>query len=303
MRKIYLVDKKTGSIHFIDSEKGGMGKSTTSRLFIEYIQDIIKIDSSLVEIIDADKAQPLVGRTYAPHHYLKEENGKIAINEASTLNDLAKQIAMIYFTDNDKIASQTDVIVELAETKAVIVNLPAAVFDLVNSWLNEGGILELVSTLNIPIYKWFVTDGCQESIDTLKKSYELYGDKIHHIIVKNRGLARNPMDWWAFERDEELAIYMEEYKETTYTIDLPFLSVVSASYEALKKDNLTIRDVANLDKAKELGFMMAQSGRFKKWRDLAFEQFNTLPWEKLPEAAVSEVKQKKEDISHSTSPQ
>ncbi len=61
--------------------------------------------------------------------------------------------------------------------------------------------------------------------------------------------------------------------------------------------------MANLTKAKELGFMMAQSGRFKQWRDLAFEQFNTLPWEKLPEAAVSEVKQKKEDISHSTSPQ
>ncbi|CCQ67829.1 hypothetical protein CWATWH0402_5832 [Crocosphaera watsonii WH 0402] len=289
MKKIYLVDKKTGSIHLIDSEKGGMGKSMTARVAIEYIQDIIKIDSSLVEIIDADKAQPLVGRTYAPHHYLQEENGDISMKEASSLNDLAKQIAMIYFTDNEKIASQTDVIVELAETKAVIVNLPAAVFDLVNSWLNEGGILELVSTLNIPIYKWFVTDGCQESIDTLKKSYLLYGNKIHHIIVKNRGLATTEMDWWAFERDEELALYMEEYKETTYTIDLPFLTAANASYEALKKGNLTIRDVANIKKAKELGFLMAQSARFKKWRELTFEQFNTLPWKKTEDSLLSQA--------------
>ncbi len=295
MKKICLVDKKTGSIHLIDSEKGGLGKSTTARSLIEYIQDILKIDSNKMEIIDADKAQPLVGRTYAPHHYLQEENGNIAINEASTLNDLAKQIAMIYFTDNDKIASQTDVIVELAETKAVIVNLPAAVFSLVNSWLNEGGILELVSMLNIPIYKWFVTDGCQESIDTLKKSYELYEDKIHHIIVKNRGLARTQMDWWAFERDEELAMYLEEYKETTYTIDLPFLTAANTSYEALKKGNLAIRDVANLTKAKELGFLMAQSGRFKKWRDLTFEQFNTLPWKNQEDSSVPQPQTEQKD--------
>ncbi|MGK7957208.1 MAG: hypothetical protein AB4063_18465 [Crocosphaera sp.] len=303
MKKIYLVDKKTGSIHLIDSEKGGMGKSTTSRLFIEYIQDSLKIDSSKIEIIDADKAQPLVGKTYAPHHYLQENNGNLAINDASTLNDMAKQIAMIYFTDNEKIASQTDVIVELAETKAVIVNLPAAVFSLVNSWLNEGGILELVSTLNIPIYKWFVTDGCQESIDTLKKSYELYGNKIHHIIVKNRGLARTEMDWWAVERDEELAMYLEEYKETTYTIDLPFLTAANTSYEALKKGNLAIRDVANLTKAKELGFLMAQSGRFKKWRDLTFEQFDTLPWENKENSPVPPSQtDKKEKLSDVATP-
>ncbi|MGB5593342.1 MAG: hypothetical protein WBM62_04815, partial [Crocosphaera sp.] len=127
-RLIHLVNEKKGSIHLVDGEKGGIGKSTFSRTFIEFLQDELKLNNNEMEIIDADKDQPLVGRTYAPHHYLKENNGNTAINGASTLNDMAKQIAMIYFTDNERISSQTDVILELAATKAVIVNLPAAVF-------------------------------------------------------------------------------------------------------------------------------------------------------------------------------
>ncbi|MGB5771851.1 MAG: hypothetical protein WBM32_18585 [Crocosphaera sp.] len=152
--------------------------------------------------------------------------------------------------------------------------------------------------MDIPIYKWFVTDGCQETIDTLKKSYLLYGNNIHHILVKNRGLATTEIDWWAFERDEELQLYMQEYKDTTYTIDLPFLTAANSYYEALKKDNLPIREVTDIKKAKELGFLIAQAARFKKWRELSFEQLNSLPWENKADSSVSQEKsQKKENLS------
>ena len=288
-RFIHLIDALRGSIHLIDSEKGGMGKSTFCRVLIELIQDKLRLNPDFMEIIDADKDQPLVGRTYAPQHYLNEENGSnSSMSEVSSLDDLAKQIAMIYFTDNEKILSQTDIILDLASDKVVVVNLPAAVFSLVNRWLNEGGILPLAAATNVPIYKWFVTDGCEETIDTLKKSYLLYEDKIHHIIVKNRGLASIEQDWWAFERDEELKLYLDEYKETTYMVDLPFLTVGSPAYEAFKKLNVPLREVIHAEKAKKFGFRMTQAGRFKMWRDASFKSLNTLPWQTLSEEYLSE---------------
>ena len=296
MKPIHLVDSEKGSIHLIDGEKGGVGKSTESRSFIEYVQDILLLDPALMEIIDADKDQPLIGRTYAPQHYLKEGNdSNSSLSEISSLDDLAKQIAMIYFTDNEKILSQTDIILELASTKAVVVNLPAAVFSLVNRWLNEGGILQLATAINIPIYKWFVTDGCQETIDTLKKSYLLYDNKINHIIVKNRGLASIEQDWWAFERDEELQLYLDECKDTTYTIDLPRLTVPTSAYEAFKKLNVPLREVSDRKRAKELGFPMTQSGRFKMWRDASFESLSTLPWAEISEEFSSKNKENSAD--------
>ncbi|MGB5768416.1 MAG: hypothetical protein WBM32_00875, partial [Crocosphaera sp.] len=215
---IQLVNEDVGSIHLIDGEKGGIGKSTFSRILIEYIRDELNLNSDKMEIIDADKDQPLIGRTYAPQYYLKEVEKNEKISQVSTLNDLAKQIAMFYFSDNEKLLSNTDVIFELSLEKAVIINLPGTVFSLVNGWL-EKGVLEETMAFGIPIYKWFVTDGCQETIDTLKKSYELYEDKIHHILVKNRGLSTTEMEWWAFDRDKDLETYFDIYKETTSMID------------------------------------------------------------------------------------
>ncbi len=276
--KIQLVNEDVGSIHLVDGEKGGMGKSTFARTLIEFLQDELKLQSDKMEIIDADKDQPLIGRTYAPHYYLKEVDNLKKMSQVSTLNDIAQQIAMFYFSDNEKLLSNTDIIFELSLDKAVIVNLPGTVFSLVNGWLAKG-VLEETKAFGIPIYKWFVTDGCEETIDTLKKSYELYENKIHHIIVKNRGLATTEMDWWAFDRDEELQANFELYKETTSIIDLPHLLVGSSSYEAFKKRNLTLRDVSNRDKARELGLKVMESARFRQWRNLSFESLKTLSWQ------------------------
>ncbi|MGB5594594.1 MAG: hypothetical protein WBM32_23115 [Crocosphaera sp.] len=278
--KIQLVNEDVGSIHLVDGEKGGIGKSTFSRILIEFLQDQLKLSSDKMEIIDADKDQPLIGRTYAPQYYLKEVEKKENMSQFSTLNDLAKQIAMFYFSDNEKLLSNTDIIFELSLDKAVIVNLPGTVFSLVNGWLSKG-VLEETMAFEVPIYKWFVTDGCEETIDTLKKSYELYENKLHHIIVKNRGLATTEMDWWAFDRDGDLQTYFELYKETTSIIALPHLLVGSSSYEAFKKRNLTLRDVSNREKARELGLKVMESARFRQWRNLSFESLKTLSWQSL----------------------
>ena len=279
---IKLLDQLTGSIHLIDSEKGGVGKSTFARLFIEFLQIVLKLAREQMEIIDADKDQPLIGRTYAPEYYPTEDekNGNVA--QVSNLNDLVKEIPLVYFSDNEKLLSQTDIIFELSLSKAVIVNLPGTVFSLVNQWLEKGVLNETIA-LGIPIYKWFVTDGCQETIDILKKSYELYEDKIHHIIVKNRGLATTEKDWWAFDEDKDLKAYFELYQAKTSIIDLPHLLVGTSNYEAFKKRNLTLREVSDRETATKLGFKYMESARFRQWRDLGFESLNTLSWQELPE--------------------
>ena len=95
---IKLLDQLTGSIHLIDSEKGGVGKSTFARLFIEFLQIVLKLAREQMEIIDADKDQPLIGRTYAPEYYPTEDEKKGNVAQVSNLNDLVKEIhASLFF--------------------------------------------------------------------------------------------------------------------------------------------------------------------------------------------------------------
>ncbi|MGB5768446.1 MAG: hypothetical protein WBM32_01025, partial [Crocosphaera sp.] len=59
------------------------------------------------------------------------------------------------------------------------------------------------------------------------------------------------------------------------------LLVGSSSYESFKKRNLTLRDVSDREKARELGLKVMESARFRQWRNLSFESLKTLSWQSL----------------------
>ncbi len=263
-----------GIIHLVDGEKGGVGKSTFCRPFIEYLQDVLGLGDRLV-IIDADQEQPFIGRTYAPDYYPRQKTNKGLDQERpKELNEIVQQIGEVYFSENEEVLEKTDTIFNLAtQDKVVVVNLPAAVFPLVNRWITKGELLTLAEPFGVQIWKWFVTDGGAESIDTLKKSFELYHETIHHVIVKNKGLTSLDSNWWSFDSDEDLKLFREA-SDKTYCIELPRLLLSHRRWEAVKREYLTLRQASDRYRP---GMTITQKHKVHIWRKQVFLALSKIP--------------------------
>ncbi|MBD2205648.1 mobilization protein [Calothrix sp. FACHB-1219] len=152
------------AIHFMDGEKGGVGKSLFARVMVQYC-----IDNKLsYELVEADKSNPDVGAFYPDNH-------KTAV-----------------FSESERKAYDADEIFNLALTTSVIVNLPAQVYPAVTDWIERNQILEITGKNKVKIYKWFVCSGGYDSVQLFMQSLERFENKIKHIFVRNYGLCD---DW------------------------------------------------------------------------------------------------------------
>ncbi|AFY57321.1 CobQ/CobB/MinD/ParA nucleotide binding domain-containing protein [Rivularia sp. PCC 7116] len=147
------------TIHIIDGEKGGAGKSFVSRALIEYCASI----KHKVAIVDADKSNEDISQIYDNVH-------------------------SAFFSDDDKKANQADHIFDLAFEKSVIVNLPAQVYSKVTDWIKTNDLDEIGKEYQITFVKWFVCTGGVDSVDFFIKSLNDLGDRVTHVFVKNLGL-------------------------------------------------------------------------------------------------------------------
>jgi hypothetical protein len=119
------------TIHFIDGEKGGVGKSLFARVMVQYC-----LDKQLPYVlVEADQSNPDVGVFYP-------ENIQTAV-----------------FSESERQAYAADAIFNLALTTPVIVNLPAHVTKTVNDWIERNQILEMDAKHKVDICKWFVGNG------------------------------------------------------------------------------------------------------------------------------------------------
>lgn len=178
-------------IHLIDGEKGGVGKSLFARVMVQYCIDN-KLEHTLV---DADITNQDVKRFY---DYAVDAEFSEALNKGD----------------------KADIIFELARKKPVIVNLPANVFPLVNTWIKKGRLLDVADKYGVEVCKWFVCDGGFESIDLFYQSIDLYKDKMRHVFVKNLGKTD---DWSFLEADSKYVELKKKYKTTLQIIDFPLL--------------------------------------------------------------------------------
>jgi hypothetical protein len=188
------------SIHLVDGEKGGVGKSLFCRVLIEYC--ITKGLSDRIEFVESDLSNPDVGRIY----FTDEEGVKHYI-EAE-------------FTNEDKKRSSADIIFELAAKKSVIVNLPSNIYSSVTAWFERNKVLTLAKDKNVQIFKWFVCNGSISSIDKFKESVndEKLKD-ITHIFVRNQMIFE---DWDFLKTDEELQEILA--RENVLQMDFPQFS-------------------------------------------------------------------------------
>ncbi len=145
------------NIHFIGGEKGGVGKSLTSRLLAQYC-----IDRQLpFTAFDTDRSHGALLRFYA---------------------DYATPVAM------DR-AEALDAIVEAAAEqpeRRVLVDLAAQTHETLAQWMEEASLLTVAADEGIQLTYWHVMDAGKDSADLLGKLLDRFGNGLSYVLVRNQ---------------------------------------------------------------------------------------------------------------------
>lgn len=178
-----------GRIHFVGGEKGGVGKSLTSRLLAQYI-----IDNKKAFIgFDTDRSHGTFSRFYSQF------------------------TSPIFVEDYDSL----DNIITAAEQNPdanIIVDLAAQTARHLHKWIEDSDIFGIFDSLGFDVFMWHVMDDGADSarlLNTLLNT--LTQSSLQLVVVKNLGRGEH------FECFEESAIYENAIKLGAHIIELPVL--------------------------------------------------------------------------------
>lgn len=196
-------------LHLIGGNKGGVGKSLTCRVLVEYCSGN---DIQFV-LAECDRETPDVARTYRS----------------------SVETILAYFTEDPTKRSKADRLFSSAIELPVIANLPANVHEAMRGWFVEDGLYELGREHGVSFCHWYVTNGGYDSVKFLIKTLRDLGEWMPHILVRNCGLCD---DWGHIDEDRELQEAIAQYQVPI--IDLPKFPYTERNF--VEAHQLTLRE-------------------------------------------------------------
>lgn len=147
------------NIHFIGGEKGGVGKSMTSRLLAQYFIDA---DTPFIGL-DSDQSHGTFSRFY------NEFASPLIIDDYDSLD----QLVLLAQENPDS---------------NLIVDLAAQTSTRLGKWIDESDALALLQELGCQTYLWHVMDDGADSVNLLNNLLNRYPqDFIKVVVVNNLG--------------------------------------------------------------------------------------------------------------------
>ncbi len=141
------------TIHLIDGEKGGVGKSFVTRAMIQY-----GLDRNLPFVaVETDRSNPDVAAVY---------------------KDLCK---FAIFSEDEKQADDTDRLFEIAIDRPVIGSLPSQVHLAMKAWIERNQLLKLRDESVLKFCKWLVGNGEYDSVNLFISSLNCYENQMNPI--------------------------------------------------------------------------------------------------------------------------
>jgi hypothetical protein len=168
------------TIHFIDGEKGGTGKSWFART----MHHTFATRGITFLGVDADTANPTYRNIYPD----------------------ARQIP---FSIEKRSEDMADAIFQLARNSDLIVNLPAQAHQAVFRWIETKDVIVMAKKYDITIKKWWLSDGEDDSLHLFLTSLNAYGDGIQHIFVQNAGRCT---EWEYFDTHGDTQTALRKYQ-------------------------------------------------------------------------------------------
>ncbi|MEO0804199.1 MAG: mobilization protein [Cyanobacteria bacterium J06642_2] len=194
------------TIHLVDGEKGGVGKSLFAHILIQHCID----RGILHETIETDRSNPDILKIFG-----------------------AEKVKMAVFSEDPEYHDSANDIFDLSLEHDSIVSLPSQCHHMMMQWFERMDLFTTGQQHNVAFQKWFLTDGMDDSISLLVRSLESFAGNMPHVVVRNHALNK---DWTFFEAHEALQKLVKKGK--CHVIDLPHLS--PASYRKLNIQRLTL---------------------------------------------------------------
>ena len=178
------------TLNYIGGEKGGVGKSFLTRTILQYM-----IDHQLPFIaVDTDRSNPDVKRCF----------------------DSVCTVKLAVLSEAERLEDSANAIFNAALEQDVFCNLPAQVAPALHRWIEDNQLVELAEEADIRMRLLHVSDAGYDSLKLFKRSLQLFGQHIEHVLVQNRGMTE---DFEPVSLDDELQAMLAEHN--VVVIDLP----------------------------------------------------------------------------------
>jgi hypothetical protein len=225
------------SIHLVGGEKGGVGKSVVARVLAQYM-----IDKEIPFIgFDTDRSHGSLLRFYGPYA------SPVVVDRYESL----------------------DTIVETASEnpgKRVLVDLAAQTHDALVKWMDESGVLEMVSELGLTLNYWHVMDSGKDSVDLLKKLLDRFGARLSYILVLNQLRGSN---FDIFEKSGE-----KEHALSLNAKIIPLRCLHESVINKIDAASTSFWAAKNKSETEVKGLGLLERQRVKVWLGNAYEQLD-----------------------------
>lgn len=200
--------------HFINGEKGGVGKSFVCRTLIAYS---CKHQLGFVPY-DTDRSNADVLRIYGQMAGVRQA----IFSEGVEFDRAANAIF------NTALAGQR-----------VLVNLPAQVMPALSLWLDQNEVFEMAEDGGVTFYNWFVSDGELDSLMLFEQSLDRFEGNMRHVFVANYGRSKQ---WDLLKENKPLMDRMRQMDVTVIRFpkfigsdDCKLINELSLPFEAVEK--------------------------------------------------------------------
>ncbi len=217
--------KKT-RIVFVTGDKGGVGKTTVSRLLTSYL---IEKEFPLI-LFDTDKTNATFKR------YFGEKVNLLDLAKEGSLDGLVNEACSVGAGSN------------------IIVDCAARSLDTILDWMDEVGFEQIVSEYNLEVVFLFVLGGDKDSLQILsdlREDIESFNMDAKFLVVKNLGRSSD------FSQFEQSKTYKKLVEDGSSVLEIPFLlertvfliDKSNLPFSSLKTSSLTV-----IDKQRALSF-------------------------------------------------
>jgi len=227
------------SLNFIGGEKGGVGKSVTSRLLAQYF-----IDRSKPFVgFDTDRSHSSFTRFYQGFA------SPVVVDSFEGLDTVVNG-----FEDNPE--------------RSVIVDLAAQTLAPLARWIKESDLFAVFADMGVQVNFWHVLDDGRDATDLLGTLVDTFGDKPNYIVVQNYGRGS---DFALLLGSQSLSKAMLAGAKV---IALPRLH--DASMRKIDAQNTSFWKAVN-DRESPAALGLLERQRVKSWLATSYAAFDTLP--------------------------